>query len=197
MCGIYGKLSSHQIDASIAEGATDSLAHRGPDERGAWMGDKVFLGMRRLSIIDLAGGHQPIWNENRSCCLIFNGELYNFLDLRPQLEDRGHVFRTSSDTEVVLHAYEEWDVDCLRRFNGMFAIAIWDAPRQRLFLARDRIGEKPLYYYRSNSKLAFASEIKALLADPDIPRELNPRGLANFLAFGHAVAPDTIYKHVY
>jgi asparagine synthase (glutamine-hydrolysing) len=197
MCGIYGKLSSHHIDVSTAETATDRLAHRGPDERGVWVGDKVFLGMRRLSIIDLTGGHQPIWNEDRSCCLIFNGELYNYLDLRPQLEDRGHVFRTSSDTEVVLHAYEEWDVDCLRRFNGMFAIAIWDAPRQRLFLARDRIGEKPLYYYRSNSKIAFASEIKALLADPDIPRELNPRGLANFLAFGHAVAPDTIYKHVY
>jgi len=175
----------------------DRLGHRGPDDRGVWMGGKVFLGMRRLSIIDLTGGHQPIWNQDNSCCLIFNGELYNFLDLRPQLEDRGHVFRTRSDTEVVLHAYEEWDIDCLRRFNGMFAIAIWDALRQRLFLARDRIGEKPLYYYKSTNKFAFASEIKALLADPDIPRELNPRGLANFLSFGHAVAPDTIYRDIY
>jgi len=197
MCGIYGKLSPHQIDVSTAKVAMDRLGHRGPDDRGVWMEGKVFLGMRRLSIIDLTGGHQPIWNEDNSCCLIFNGELYNFLDLRPQLEDRGHVFRTRSDTEVVLHAYEEWDIDCLRCFNGMFAIAIWDALRQRLFLARDRIGEKPLYYYKGTSKFAFASEIKALLADPDIPRELNPRGLANFLSFGHAVAPDTIYRDIY
>jgi asparagine synthase (glutamine-hydrolysing) len=197
MCGIYGKLSSRQIDASIADTATDRLVHRGPDERGVWMGDKIFLGIRRLSIIDLTGGHQPIWNEDHTCCLVFNGELYNFLDLRPQLEERGHLFRTRGDTEVILHAYEEWGVDCLRHFNGMFAIAIWDAPRQRLFLARDRIGEKPLYYYKSGSQFAFASEIKALLADPDIPRELNPRGLANFLSFGHAIAPDTIYRDIY
>jgi asparagine synthase (glutamine-hydrolysing) len=197
MCGIYGQIGRTEVNAEHARNATESLFHRGPDEGGAWMGGKVFLGIRRLSIIDLTGGHQPIWNEDHTCCLVFNGELYNFLDLRPQLEDRGHIFRTRSDTEVVLHAYEEWDVDCLRRFNGMFAIAIWDAPRQRLFLARDRIGEKPLYYFRSSTKLTFASEIKALLADPDIPRELNPRGLANFLAFGHAVAPDTIYKHIY
>jgi asparagine synthase (glutamine-hydrolysing) len=197
MCGIYGQIGRADVNVEHARLATQRLSHRGPDDSGAWIGGKVFLGMRRLSIIDVSGGHQPIWNEDHTCCLIFNGELYNFLDLRPQLEDRGHVFRTRSDTEVVLHAYEEWDVDCLRRFNGMFAIAIWDAPRQRLFLARDRIGEKPLYYYRSNSKLAFASEIKALLADPDIPRELNPRGLANFLSFGHAIAPDTIYRDIY
>jgi asparagine synthase (glutamine-hydrolysing) len=197
MCGIYGEIGRTEINAERAQNATERLYHRGPDEGGAWIGGKVFLGIRRLSIIDLTGGQQPIWNEDHTCCLVFNGELYNFLDLRPQLEDRGHIFRTRSDTEVVLHAYEEWDVDCLHRFNGMFAIAIWDAPRQRLFLARDRIGEKPLYYFRSSTKLAFASEVKALLADPDVPRELNPRGLANFLAFGHAVAPDTIYKQIY
>src|SRR5438067_12471692 len=193
MCGIYGQIGSAEVNVQHARLATERLVHRGPDEGGTWMGGKVFLGMRRLSIIDLTGGHQPIWNEDRSCCLIFNGELYNFLDLRPQLEDRGHVFRTSSDTEVVLHAYEEWDVDCLRHFNGMFAIAIWDAPRQRLFLARDRIGEKPLYYFRSGTKLAFASEIKALLADLDIAVALNRPGLANFLSFGQAGAPATFY----
>src|SRR5437868_117146 len=196
MCGILGSLTN-AASAQTRDAALARLHHRGPDDGGTWQDGQVFLGMRRLSIIDLAGGQQPIWNEDHTCCIVYNGELYNFQDLRPQLEARGHVFRTRSDTEVVLHAYEEWDVDCLRRFNGMFAIAIWDAPRQRLFLARDRIGEKPLYYFRSGTKLAFASEMKALLADPDIPRELNPRGLANFLSFGHAVAPDTIYKHIY
>jgi asparagine synthase (glutamine-hydrolysing) len=153
--------------------------------------------MRRLSIIDLAGGHQPIWNEDESRCIVFNGELYNFQDLRPELEARGHRFRTHSDTEVVLHAYEEWGADCLRRFNGMFALAVWDGPAATLFLARDRIGEKPLYYYQDADRLVFASEIKAILADRTVPRQISPEGLANFLAFGHAVAPATIYRNIF
>lgn len=197
MCGIYGELSKLPIDVSTAEAANDRLFHRGPDERGSWSGANVFLAMRRLSIIDLAGGHQPIWNEDRTCCIVFNGELYNFLELRPELESKGHRFTTRSDTEVILHAYEEWGPDCLQRFNGMFAIAIWDAPRRRLFLARDRIGEKPLYYFDDGQRLIFASEIKAILADPSVPREINPRGLVNFLAFAHAVAPDTIYRRIF
>ena len=196
MCGIYGELSALGIDVLTAEAATRRLFHRGPDEVGTWCGEGVFLGMRRLSIIDLAGGQQPIWNEDHTCCIVFNGELYNFLDLRPELEAKGHVFRTHSDTEVILHAYEEWGVDCLKRLNGMFGIAIWDAPRRRLFLARDRIGEKPLYYYQHGGRLVFGSEIKAILADPAIPREINPHGLSNFLAFGHAVAPETIYRNI-
>jgi asparagine synthase (glutamine-hydrolysing) len=199
MCGIYGQLSlstNNQISAS-AKAALDSLTHRGPDERGMWQDDDVFLGVCRLSIIDLIGGQQPIWNESNTCCLVYNGELYNFLDLRPELEAKGHVFRTRSDTEVILHAYEEWGPDCLRRFNGMFAIAIWDGRRRSLFLARDRIGEKPLYYYRDSHQLVFASEIKAILGDPSVPKQMNLRGLANFLAFGHAVAPETIYKNIY
>jgi asparagine synthase (glutamine-hydrolysing) len=153
--------------------------------------------MQRLSIIDLAGGQQPIWNEDHTCCIVYNGELYNFRELRPTLEARGHCFRTHCDTEVVLHAFEEWGPECLRRFNGMFALAIWDRRRQTLFLARDRIGEKPLYYYRDPARLIFASEIKAILADPTVPRRLNPRGLANYLAFGHALAPDTMYEDIY
>ena len=196
MCGIYGQLGKLEVDEARAQFATDRLRHRGPDERGAWWGGPVFLGMRRLSIIDLAGGQQPIWNEDRTCCIVFNGELYNFRDLRPELEAKGHVFRTRSDTEVILHAYEEWGTDCLKRFNCMFAIAIWDAPRARLFLARDRIGEKPLYYYHDGERLIFASEIKAIMSDPSVPREISPRGMANFLAFGHAVAPDTMYRNV-
>ncbi len=197
MCGIYGEIGRFRIDERRAQLATDRLFHRGPDEGGAWAGGTVFLGMRRLSIIDLASGKQPIWNADETCCIVFNGELYNFLDLRHELEAKDHTFRTRSDTEVILHAYEEWGTDCLRRFNGMFAIAIWDARRKRLFLARDRIGEKPLYYYRDAGRLIFASEIKAILANPNVPRELNLRGLANFLAFGHAVAPDTIYRGIH
>ena len=197
MCGIYGEIGPSPIDERRARFATDRLLHRGPDEYGAWVGEKVFLGMRRLSIIDLSGGQQPIWNEDKTCCIVFNGELYNFLDLRPELEAKGHVFHTRSDTEVILHAYEEWGMDCLKRLNGMFAIAIWDQPRDRLLLARDRIGEKPLYYYHHGGRLVFGSEIKAILADPAIPRELNPRGLSNFLAFGHAIAPETMYRNIH
>ena len=152
--------------------------------------------MRRLSIIDLDGGHQPIANEDETCWIVYNGELYNFLDLHPQLEAKGHRFRTNSDTEVILHAYEEWGTDCLQHFNGMFAWAIWDSQEKLLFLARDRIGEKPLYYYRDEERLIFASEIKAILADTTVPRQLNLRGLANFLAFGHAVAPETVSQRV-
>ncbi len=147
MCGIVGWLSldgQKALQVDVARQSVEKLWHRGPDEMGSWMGPGVFLGMRRLSIIDLASGQQPIWNEDHSLCIVFNGELYNFLDLRPQLQARGHIFRTSSDTEVILHAYEEWGLDCLTRFNGMFAFAIWDEREQSLLLARDRIGEKPL-----------------------------------------------------
>ena len=202
MCGIVGLLnlsSQNRINEfqAIALQMTNRLRHRGPDDWGGWQGDDVFLGMRRLSIIDLEGGHQPIWNENNTCCIIYNGELYNFLDLRPELEAKGHVFRTRSDTEVILHAYEEWGTKCLSRFNGMFAIAIWDNRDKALFLARDRIGEKPLYYYRDHDRFIFASEIKAILTDPTVPRQVNLRGLSNFLAFGHAIAPDTIYQNIF
>jgi asparagine synthase (glutamine-hydrolysing) len=157
----------------------------------------MFLGMCRLSIIDLEGGQQPIWNEDRTMAIIYNGELYNFLDLRPVLESRGHSFKTRSDTEVVLHAYEEWGAACLKRFNGMFAFAIWDERSQVLFLARDRVGEKPLYYYRDSTRLVFASEIKAMLTGYNLPRQLNPQGLANYLAVGHSMAPVTIYRNIF
>src|SRR5947209_369077 len=179
MCGILGSLTN-AASAQTRDAALARLHHRGPDDGGTWQDGQVFLGMRRLSIIDLAGGQQPIWNEDHTCCIVYNGELYNFQDLRPQLEARGHVFRTRSDTEVVLHAYEEWGPLCLRRFNGMFALAIWDTKSQSLFLARDRVGEKPLYYFRDGSRLVFASEIKAILADPTVARRLHLPGLANF-----------------
>lgn len=200
MCGICGQFQLRPgtpLRADILQRMTEAIRHRGPDDEGFYQGDSVSLGMRRLSIIDLAGGQQPIWNEDQTCCIVYNGELYNFLDLRPGLEAKGHSFRTRSDTEVVLHAYEEWGPHCLKRFNGMFAIAIWDGRRRALFLARDRIGEKPLYYYRDSWRLVFGSEIKAILADPTLPRQLNLRGLVNFLTFGHAVGPETIYANVH
>jgi asparagine synthase (glutamine-hydrolysing) len=199
MCGIYGYLSlieGNKIGHAV-EQAVDSIRHRGPDEGGQWEGDGIFLGMRRLSIIDLVGGQQPIWNEDNSCVIIYNGELYNFLDLRPELENLGHVFRTYSDTEVILHGYEEWGPACLKRFNGMFAFAIWDNKDKTLFLARDRIGEKPLYYYKDDERIIFASEIKAIISHPAVPRKINLKGLANFLAFGHAIAPETIFQKIF
>lgn len=199
MCGIYGELrrSGDRPVGLVVDIALDAMAHRGPDESGAWTGDEVALGSCRLSIIDLAGGRQPIWNEDRTMAIVYNGELYNFLELRPELERRGHAFRTKTDTEVVLHAYEEWGPECLHRFNGMFAFAIWDQRRRNLFLARDRLGEKPLYYRLDPDRLVFASEIKAMLADPQVPRDVNPRGLANYLTWGHSVAPETIFRNTF
>lgn len=195
ICGWYGQ--STENSSEILSCMNNKLTHRGPDEVGAVVLGQVALAMSRLSIIDLSTGQQPIWNEDGSCCIVYNGELYNYLDLRPELEAKGHVFTTRSDTEVVLHAYEEWGAECLCRFNGMFAFAIWDGHRERLFLARDRIGEKPLYYYRDSEFLVFASEIKAILANPVVPRRMSYKGLANFLAFGHAIAPDTIFENIF
>jgi asparagine synthase (glutamine-hydrolysing) len=196
MCGIFGHLNTERAPR-VCHQALGRIAHRGPDDEGHWHSGQLCLGMRRLSIIDLSGGGQPIWNEDGTCGIVYNGELYNFLDLRPELEARGHTFRTRSDTEVVLHAYEEWGPGCLRHLNGMFAFAIWNTRDRVLFVARDRVGEKPLYYYHDARRLVFASEIKAILADDTVPRELNLRGLANFLAFSHAIAPETIYRNIY
>jgi len=197
MCGIFGISARNPEHYSCAEAQLRTISHRGPDEEGFWLGDGVFLGSRRLSIIDLAGGKQPIFNEDRSCCIVYNGELYNFLDLRPRLQSLGHLFSTRTDTEVVLHAYEEWGVESLKRFNGMFAFAIWDSRRQQLVVARDRIGEKPLYYWQGPDRFVFASEIKAIIADPTIPRRVSPRGMVNYLSFGHSLFPDTMYEGIF
>lgn len=199
MCGIYGELSfaGHVTAGRYAGEALASLRHRGPDDGAVWKGTRIALGMRRLSIIDVAHGMQPIWNETRTCCVICNGEIYNFRDLRVDLEARGHRFATHSDTEVIVHAYEEWGIECMSKFNGMFAFALWDQDRELLLVARDRLGEKPLYYYLDDERLIFASEIKAILVDPSVRRAVSPQGLMNFLAFGHAVAPATIYQRIF
>src|SRR5438105_9773163 len=181
MCGIYGQLvrSAGAVDLGIAEVSLDRLVHRGPDARGTWSENGAFLGSRRLRIIDIEGGQQPMSNEDRSCVIVFNGELYNFLDLRPQLESKGHRFRTRSDTEVVLRAYEEWGPACLDRFNGMFAFGIWDGRTRTLFLARDRLGEKPLYYYADHERLDVLREVEAARAAPLGPSTRHREGTAS------------------
>jgi len=146
IAGIYRFRTGEPADQSLIEAMTGALRHRGPDDRGFYLAGPVGLGMQRLSIIDLEGGHQPIGNEDGTIQVIFNGEIYNYRALRSELEGRGHRFRTRSDTEVIAHGYEEFGIEVLQKLNGMFAIAVWDAPRRRLFLSRDRLGIKPLYY---------------------------------------------------
>ena len=192
MCGIYG-IVSHDHPERARE---DELArmggvirHRGPDDFGHFLDDGIALGMRRLSIIDVAGGHQPISNEDGTVWLVLNGEIYNFRELRAELEEKGHHFRTRSDTEVIVHLYEEEGLEFFRRLRGMFGIALWDKRLERLVLGRDRIGEKPLYIRREPHRLLFASELKAILQAEDVPRRLNPVALEEYLALGYVPAP--------
>jgi asparagine synthase (glutamine-hydrolysing) len=173
------------------------LSHRGPDGEGEFIDREVGLGHRRLSIIDIEGGFQPISNEDGRLQVIFNGEIYNFVELREELEALGHVFKTRSDTEVILHAYEQWGKDCVSRFNGMFAFALWDSIERELFLARDHLGIKPLYYVNVGSRLLFGSEIKALLQDPGCPREVDVQALAELFTFRYVPSPKTMFKGIF
>ncbi len=201
MCGIAGILRlgpSAAIERDTIAGMTAALIHRGPDDQGLHVDPlgRCTLGFRRLSIIDLDTGHQPIANEDESVWVVFNGEIYNYRELRTDLESRGHRFRTNSDTETIVHLYEEFGPACLDRLAGMFAIAIWDARQGRLTLARDRFGKKPLVYAVHDQRLYFASEIKALLAAPGMPRELDPQSLHRYLILQYVPAPHTIYRGV-
>src|SRR5215471_7817137 len=166
MCGIAGivNTSGAGVDEFTIQEMCQQIIHRGPDDAGVIVKGGAGLGMRRLSIIDLAGGHQPVFNEDRSAWIVFNGEIYNFPELRPELEDRGHLFRTHSDTEVIIHLYEEYGAGCVDRLRGMFAFAIYDERRKLLLLARDRLGKKPLHYAVTKDSLLFASEMKSILA---------------------------------
>jgi asparagine synthase (glutamine-hydrolysing) len=180
----------------VVQHMSQALVHRGPDDAGFYEDEQAALGMRRLSIIDLATGHQPISNEDGTLWLVFNGEIYNYRELRARLVQQGHRFATQSDSEVIVHAYEEYGANCLTLFNGMFAFAIWDATRRRLFLARDRLGVKPLYYWTQGSQLVFASELSALLCHPCVPQALDFQSLDQFLTVEYIPAPRTILQDV-
>ena len=197
MCGIAGIFDyrgRRDADRRLLRRMTDILVHRGPDGDGFHYAPGVGLGHRRLAIVDLAGGDQPIYNEDRTVCIVYNGEIYNFQSLMTELSALGHVFRTRCDTEVIVHAWEEWGEACLDRFNGMFAFALLDERRQTLFLARDRLGEKPLYYsFLSDGRLLFASELKSLLCCPELDRRLDPQAVEEFFALGYIPDPRSIY----
>jgi asparagine synthase (glutamine-hydrolysing) len=200
MCGIAGMLNLSGVplqDPSIAMRMASLLAHRGPDDEGLMHDGPVAFGFRRLSIIDLDGGHQPVGNETETIWTMLNGEIYNFVELRNHLQQQGHRFRTKSDTEVIVHAYESYGLDFVQRLRGMFAIALWDSERKRVVLARDRIGKKPLFWSVRNGQLAFASEIKALLPWPGLDRTLDPEAIHDYLSFLSVPAPKSIFKTVH
>jgi asparagine synthase (glutamine-hydrolysing) len=202
MCGIAGFVGNdtdlqEPERAAILDRMCRVIAHRGPDDQGTWLGDEAALGMRRLSIIDLTTGRQPISGEDGQTLVVFNGEIYNYRELRPVLESRGHTFRTASDTEVIVHAYEEFGSECLAHFRGMFAFAVWDERRRTLLLARDRVGKKPLYYtVTPRGTLVFGSELKSLLEHPEVRRELSPEAVDAYLALGYVPDPLSIFRDI-
>jgi asparagine synthase (glutamine-hydrolysing) len=199
MCGIAGiarRDGTGPVDAALLGRMLDLLRHRGPDAEGSFVADGIGLGSRRLSIIDLETGDQPIANEDGTVVVVCNGEIYNYVELRAELSARGHAFRTKSDTEVIVHLYEEEGVDCVRGLRGMFAIALWDSSRRRLFLSRDRFGIKPLHYAETTRGLCFASEQKAILAVGDVPREINPHAVADIFTLGFVAAPSTMFAGI-
>jgi asparagine synthase (glutamine-hydrolysing) len=197
MCGIFG-FSGFTQEGLLAR-MGDALAHRGPDGRGSYQDEpnRFFMGMRRLAIIDLDGGSQPIYNEDRSLAVCFNGEIYNYIELHDQLVDKGHAFRTRSDTEVIVHAYEEWGRDCVKQFNGMFAFALHDSRSGETFFSRDRCGQKPLYYHQSNGCFVFASEIKAILECSRVPRACNIAAIDAYLALRYVPEPRTMFDGIF
>lgn len=199
MCGIAGIIDSApgaRTEVSTIRRMCDAIVHRGPDEEGIFAEHNVGLGMRRLSIIDLAGGNQPIYNEDRSIAIVFNGEIYNFPELRKGLESRGHQFYTHADTEVIVHLYEELGADCISKLRGMFAIALHDSNRKSLLLARDRLGKKPLYYALHEGRLFFASEIKAMLAVAPELADVDPEGVLQFFYYGYIPDPSSAFRHI-
>jgi asparagine synthase (glutamine-hydrolysing) len=199
MCGITGVLKfadNARVETSVVRRMCDVMAHRGPDDDGIYTDGPVGIGMRRLSIIDLTTGHQPISNEDETLWVVFNGEIYNHAELREQLLGRGHRYKTHSDTETIIHLYEEYGRDCVRRLRGMFAFAIWDKRARKLFIARDRLGIKPLYYRLTSESLLFGSEIKVILSYAGVQPEFHRAGLPEYLAFGYLSGEETFYKGI-
>lgn len=199
MCGICGIIQSERTQRVRREtlvAMNEQITHRGPDDDGFFVEENVGLAMRRLSIIDIQTGHQPISNEDQTLWIVFNGEIYNHQQLRRDLESRGHRYRTKSDTETIVHLYEQYGDDCVKHLRGMFAFAIWDRTRRRVFIARDRLGIKPLYYFHDGRTLLFGSEIKAILAHPAVKPEFNRSTLAEYLAFGYITGAQTMYAGI-
>ena len=199
MCGITGFVINKgpHPERRVLEAMNGAIFHRGPDEDGFYVDEHAALAMRRLAIIDLASGQQPIWNADKTKCIFFNGEIYNYQELRKGLDERGHKFYTNSDTEAIIHLYDEFGVDCLQHLRGMFAIAIWDKVEQTLFLARDRVGKKPLLYsHQTNGDLVFGSEFQALLKHPSVSREVEPEAIDAYLSYSCVPAPLTAFKSI-
>lgn len=198
MCGIVGvvHLDGSDVPRRLVRRMLAPLGHRGPDEHGVFVDGDVALGHVRLSIIDPAGGHQPMRYAQRGLSITFNGEIYNYIELRAELQAKGHCFRTQSDTEVILHAYEEYGDDCVNHFNGQWAFALWDRPRRRMLLSRDRFGVRPLYYTTAKGKFLFASEVKSLFAHRDVRRAIDPHGLGQLFTFWSPLAPRTVFEGV-
>lgn len=198
MCGIVGIVRNDRsdVDQALVSQMCQAIRHRGPDDDGFYFNGHVGLGMRRLSIIDLKSGKQPIHNQDRTAWIVFNGEIYNYLELREKLEKLGHTFYTNSDTEAIIHAYDRYGADCPKYLRGMFAFAIWDERTQELFLARDRVGKKPILYSQVNGQFVFASEFNALLLHPDIGREIDTEALHHYLSFMCVPAPLTAYRAI-
>lgn len=199
MCGIVGivSISDTPINSDVVRAMNKKIYRRGPDDEGFYLSKRVCLGMRRLSIIDIAAGHQPIFNEDNSVVIVFNGEIYNHNELRADLKQKGHTFRTNSDTEVIVHLYEEYGIQFLDRLRGMFGLCIWDINRKTGYLCRDRFGIKPIFTaHTSSGHLLFASELKAILANPDIEKVISPAGLDAYLAYNYIPAPLTIYEGI-
>jgi len=200
VCGIVGILDPQQkgIDPSLLEQMNQSQFHRGPDEGGIHIEPGIGLGHRRLSIIDLSSGRQPLFNEDGSVVVTYNGEIYNYQELARKLKQAGHVFRTHCDTEVIVHAWEQWGEDCVQRFRGMFAFAVWDRNQQTLFMARDRMGIKPLYYaILPRGQFIFASELKALLLHPELPRKIDTNAVEDYFTFGYVPEPKSILSNAF
>lgn len=197
MCGICGMLNfESEINKNSVKKMNQVIKHRGPDDEGFFFDKNIGLGNRRLSIIDIKSGHQPIHNEDCTIWITYNGEMYNFQEVRKMLEGK-HIFYTNSDTEVIIHAYEEWGEDCVKRFNGMWAFALWDSKKKKLFLSRDRFGEKPLYYFDDGKKFVFASEIKAIISDENIERMPNDKIIYQYLVYGlHDQDENTFFKNI-
>ena len=198
MCGIVGYFgrNENQVDPVIIREMAQAIIHRGPDDGGFYDEDPIHLGFRRLSIIDVSGGHQPLANEDDSIWITFNGEIYNYQELREDLLQAGHVFKTHTDTEVIVHLYEQYGTDCLVKLRGMFAFAIWDRQKQQLFVARDIFGIKPLYYYWDEERFAFASEIKSLLVIPQVSREVDRESFWQYLTFQYVPEPRTMFEAI-